>query len=181
MSTIDGVQALIAEIADLHTTDPETLQSLFLRSQQHRPLTRDEGETDHFCSMVAPIVAEKQLIFIGHHIKSGLWIPPGGHIDRGETPRQAAVRECKEELDVTVTEADIAPIAATAADITGRPNCTKHLDFWFILPLIQLQEFAYDSGEFHEAGWHPIDWAINACRHTAYTSVLTIIKQRMLQ
>ncbi len=181
MSTKDGVQALIAEIKALNTTDSDTLHTLLLRSQETRPLTRDEGEPDHFCSMIAPISIRQQLIFIGHHKKSGLWIPPGGHIDQGETPREAAVRECKEELGARITEADIEPLAATAADITGRPQCTKHLDFWFVWALDHTEEFAYDSGEFHEAGWHPIDWAINACRRTAYASVLTTIKERMLQ
>lgn len=28
----------------------------------------------------------------------GTWGLPGGHIDRGETPKQAALRECREEL-----------------------------------------------------------------------------------
>jgi 8-oxo-dGTP diphosphatase len=28
----------------------------------------------------------------------GYWAPPGGHFDAGETPLQAALRECKEEV-----------------------------------------------------------------------------------
>jgi len=31
-----------------------------------------------------------------------LWLPPGGWVDRGETPRQAASREVREELGVRV-------------------------------------------------------------------------------
>lgn len=32
----------------------------------------------------------------------GLWGFPGGHIDEGETPQQAAIREAREEVDVEV-------------------------------------------------------------------------------
>ena len=28
----------------------------------------------------------------------GYWAVPGGHVDKGETPKQAAVRECREEI-----------------------------------------------------------------------------------
>ena len=31
-----------------------------------------------------------------------LWLPPGGWVDRGETPQQAACREVREELGVRV-------------------------------------------------------------------------------
>ena len=36
----------------------------------------------------------------GHN--RGLWSPPGGHVDEGETPGEAAVREAKEESGYTV-------------------------------------------------------------------------------
>jgi len=32
------------------------------------------------------------------------WAAPGGHVEEGETPRAAAVREIKEETDLDVTE-----------------------------------------------------------------------------
>lgn len=34
----------------------------------------------------------------------GLYCLPGGHIDGGETARQAAIREAQEEVGVTITE-----------------------------------------------------------------------------
>lgn len=35
--------------------------------------------------------------------KGGCWCFPGGHVERGETPRAAIVREFREELDLAVT------------------------------------------------------------------------------
>ena len=35
------------------------------------------------------------------------WAFPGGRIDAGESPMEAAIRELSEEIDVTVTEADL--------------------------------------------------------------------------
>lgn len=51
----------------------------------------------------------------------GMYDLPGGFVDFGETAQQCAVRECKEEMDVTVSESDLKLIAAYhnqyAADI----------------------------------------------------------------
>lgn len=55
----------------------------------------------------ASILVEKDgkylLIKRGNPPEKGFWAVPGGHVDDGETPREAAIREAKEE----VGEADV--------------------------------------------------------------------------
>ncbi|WP_435360493.1 NUDIX hydrolase [Haloarchaeobius sp. DFWS5] len=36
------------------------------------------------------------------HDRLGKWLPPGGHVDRGETPHEAALREVREETGLSV-------------------------------------------------------------------------------
>ena len=43
--------------------------------------------------------------------KTGFWGPPGGHIDPGESPKQAAVREVYEESALRVKEGDLELLA----------------------------------------------------------------------
>ncbi len=49
------------------------------------------------------IVVGPRGVLLHRHRKLGRWMQPGGHLDPGEEPAEAAVRECREETGLTVT------------------------------------------------------------------------------
>lgn len=60
---------------------------------------------------------------------TGLWYPPGGHLEDGETEKDALIREVKEELNL-----DIVPmqrLAETPGDIEGQ------ITYWWKCDLIK--------------------------------------------
>ena len=68
------------------------------RLNEDIPLLRDEHSPNHFCVFFIPYHKKTNSVFIGHHVKANLWIPPGGHVDTNETLTGTAIREIYEEL-----------------------------------------------------------------------------------
>ncbi|PSP94093.1 NUDIX hydrolase [Halobacteriales archaeon QS_4_62_28] len=56
--------------------------------------------TRHFTATT--YVVESGAVALHEHDGLGLWLPPGGHIDRDELPHEAALREVREELGLAV-------------------------------------------------------------------------------
>ena len=52
--------------------------------------------------VVAGYLIHNNKLLLIHHKKLDIWIPPGGHIDKNETPDDALRREFKEELNLEI-------------------------------------------------------------------------------
>ncbi len=101
--------------------------------------------------VVAALVVENGKFMIcqrpAHKARGLLWEFVGGKVEQGETREQALVRECREELGVTVAPGEIyMEVDHVYPDITihltlfrtaivsGRPQKLEHADIRFILP-----------------------------------------------
>ena len=57
----------------------------------------------------------------------GWWVLPAGHVEQGETPMQAAIREAKEEMDIDIAPTDI-KFVHVMSNLASR---TQGYDFFF--------------------------------------------------
>ncbi len=102
--------------------------------------------------VVAALVVEDGKFMIcqrpAHKARGLLWEFVGGKVEKGETKAEALVRECREELGVTVApgavymEVDhvypditIHLTLFRAAIVSGRPQKLEHADIRFISPV----------------------------------------------
>lgn len=68
----------------------------------HQP---DAPRANSIVPAVTVIVTDNQRILLEHRVDNNYWALPGGALDIGETPTQAAIRETREEsgIDIRVT------------------------------------------------------------------------------
>ena len=118
---------------------------------------------------VAVFVVWEGKVLLHRHRKLGMWLPPGGHIEDGELPDEAAVREVWEETGISVEL-----VGERREDVTDpvqlhRPAGVQlenigpghqHIDLIYFARAVGPAEIR-DEFTDDAAGWYgPEDWAV---------------------
>ena len=89
-----------------------------------------ETENDHHVTASAFVVSSRGVI-LHRHRRLGIWVQPGGHVDTGERPEVACVRETKEETGLDVRQLD--PAMLFHVDVHPGPRGHTHYDLRYVL------------------------------------------------
>ncbi len=118
-----------------------------------KPATPDTHLVAYF--VIASL--EMNQILLVDHKKAELWLPPGGHVDPGEDPKETVRREAKEELGIDAEFLFDEPLLLTVTKTVG--NVAEHTDvsLWYLLKGDPNQVLDYDPHEFHQIHWFGIN------------------------
>lgn len=120
-----------------------------------RPATPDQ----HLCVYFALFDQVRRTVLLVDHVKAGLWLLPGGHVDEGEDPRATVLREASEELRIDGEFHSCFgddPLFLTVTKTHGEHSHTD-VSFWFVLAADQDIRIEADPREANEVRWFALD------------------------
>jgi 8-oxo-dGTP diphosphatase len=97
------------------------------------------------------VISEGRLLLVRG--RRGRWSTPGGHLDFGESPERAAVRETLEETGIRIGGVEF--LAVTNDVLTDEG--THYVTIWMRGVADDTAISIRDTNEISEAGWHPLD------------------------
>ncbi|MEV5652657.1 NUDIX domain-containing protein [Nocardia sp. NPDC052254] len=123
-----------------------------------RRISRPATPAQHLVSYVVVVDPDERALLLGSHVKSGLWLPMGGHVEPGEHPLEAAVREASEEIGIEAefTVVGAAPLFLTITTTVG-DNSHCDVSLWYVVRGHRAHTYHLDPAEFSKAQWWDLD------------------------
>ncbi len=102
------------------------------------------------------VVTGERGVLLHRHRRLGIWLQPGGHLDAGEAPWEAAAREAREETGLEVALVGAAPERPPLAhvDVHAGGRGHVHLDLRY-LAVGPSSAPVPPAGESQAVGWFP--------------------------
>jgi 8-oxo-dGTP pyrophosphatase MutT (NUDIX family) len=95
-------------------------------------------------------------ILLGRRADTGNWTVPGGIIDPGEQPADAACREVHEETGVVAVPEVLTTISVSPPITYQNGDRVQYLEYCFRCRAVGGEARVHD-GELVEVAWHPVD------------------------
>ena len=116
------------------------------------------------CRMAKPATPPKHLvsyfavvdgdnILLVDHRSAQLWLPPGGHVEPGEHPRETVRRELLEELKVVAGHEITEPLMVTCTTTVGLAAGHVDVSLWYVVRVDRRQSIQFDEQEFAGVRW----------------------------
>jgi 8-oxo-dGTP pyrophosphatase MutT (NUDIX family) len=156
MALIDDVIAEVRARGDAPVDEREA-ESVRRVLELAPPLTHpfdEDADPVHFTG--SSIIVSERGVILHKHKRLGIWLQTGGHVDPGETPAEAAVRESCEETGLPVT---LAKPEIIHVDVHPGPKGHTHLDLRYLCTA-PADDPSPPDGESPDTFWFSWDDAI---------------------
>ena len=112
----------------------------------------------HLVSYFVLVDPDRHSILLIDHIKAQLWLPTGGHVKFNEDPKNAVIREAKEELRMKAIflRGNTHPFFVTSTITRGLTPGHTDVSLWYLLRGSVHDFINFDKSEFNDIEWYTI-------------------------
>lgn len=149
------LRALTRAIAERDPVDGRETRSRhrILVALGRLPRPFDEGADPTHLTASAIVVGRRGVV-LHLHKRLGIWLQPGGHIEPGELPWEAARREAAEETGLHLSWPSVAdPPPLAHVDVHPGPKGHTHLDLRYVLSVDGDDRPSPAAGESRAVRW----------------------------
>jgi 8-oxo-dGTP pyrophosphatase MutT (NUDIX family) len=117
----------------------------------------------HLVSYFVVLDEDQAQMMLVEHRKAGLWLPPGGHVEPGESPWETVQRECQEELAIAAVPTAAAveqPLFLTVTDTRG-PGRHTDVSLWHLIRSDPETVTWFSEDEFASVKWLSLHDVLN--------------------
>lgn len=160
ISARELIHDLIANILPHDQLEQEHIKDTLAWIQSGAPIFRiakPDIPNKHLVSYFLLFDEEAQKVLLVDHIKAQLWLPGGGHIEIDEDPKEAARRECLEELSIEPDFWRDKPLFLTSTVTVGLTAGHIDVSLWYILKGDCRKTYQFDAQEFNGIQWFSFD------------------------
>ena len=155
-----SVAAVLAQVELISPVDEREVASIAgLRQHLTQKDPYSETSSAHHVTASCFVVSGRGVI-LHLHRRLGIWVQPGGHIDEGEEPAAAALRECEEETGLRAAHCD--PPYLFHVDAHPGPRGHTHYDLRYVL-VADPEDPTPPAGESPEVFWFDFPEALERC------------------
>ncbi|MGI8419914.1 MAG: NUDIX hydrolase [Candidatus Levyibacteriota bacterium] len=166
----DEIENLIASVAPYDKMEQEHITNtlLWIRSKAEIfRLKKPDTPPKHLVSYFVLVDKKKRKLLLINHIKTGLWLPPGGHVENNEHPADTVKREIQEELGIKALFIFDDPFFITVTKTVNIDAGHTDVSLWYLLKGDMLKKLEYDKSEMNGYRWFSFEeilqLAMNKC------------------
>jgi len=144
-----------------HPDEQGDLQPLLSGLGESDDLWNRKNMSGHLTATALVLADQDRKVFMIRHKALNRWLAPGGHVDPGEMPSEAASRELEEETGLIGTSILKEPIDIDIHTIPPRPSKNEgehfHFDFRYVMRSDSLSIPKLESSEIIQSEWQDLE------------------------
>lgn len=152
----EKIKELIAKIAPFDVLEKEHITNSIQWISETQDIFRIKKPAippKHLVAYFVPIDQKAKKVLMINHIKSGLWLPPGGHIEKNEDPIETVKREMQEELYTQAHFITSNPFFITVTKTINIDAGHTDISLWYLVHGNEDTKYEYDRREMKGYRW----------------------------